>query len=270
MEQSVPHQMVSDLRRTRKYRELCEDTLYRAASWALMRHKTPKEALKAAKRKLHQVYGAYLNGIDFGKLEDWIDNLSSSSSQSSLRETCLRILDCQTSTAERVPILDSCFSDLFRETGEPTSILDLACGLNPFALPWMGVSPNMSYFAWDVDKRLISATNEFFIRTGRPPTAEFLDVLASPLDLRVDVVFLLKSLPFLEQQEKWFGARLLREANARFAVISFPARSIGGRDKGMVRHYERFMEKMTGELGLSVSKHVYPTETFYACNLDGR
>ena len=86
----------------------------------------------------------------------------------------------------------------------------------------------------------------------------------------MDVVFLLKSLPCLEQQEKGFGARLLREANARFAVISFPARSIGGRDKGMVRHYERFMKKMAGELGLSVSKHVYPTETFYACTLDGR
>ena len=270
MEQSVPHQIVSDLRRTRKYRELCEDTLYRAASWALIRHKTPKEALKAAKRKLHQVHGAYFNGIDFGKLEDWIDNLSSSSSQVSLRETCLRILDCHTSTAERVPILDSCFPDLFGETGEPTSILDLACGLNPFSLPWMGVSPDMSYFAWDVDKRLISATNDFFLRTGRAPTAEFRDVLASPLDLRVDVVFLLKSLPCLEQQEKGFGSRLLREANARYAVISFPARSIGGKDKGMVLHYERFMEKVTGGLGISVSKRVYPTEIFYACNLDGR
>ena len=166
MEQSVPHQIVNDLRRTRKYRELCEDTLYRAASWALMRHKTPKEALKAAKRKLHQVYGAYLNGIDFGKLEDWIDNLSSSSSQASLRETCLRILDCHTSTAERVPILDSCFSDLFRETGEPTSILDLACGLNPFALPWMGLSPNISYFAWDVDKRFDFSDERFFYSYG--------------------------------------------------------------------------------------------------------
>ncbi|HEV7786322.1 MAG TPA: 16S rRNA methyltransferase, partial [Thermoanaerobaculia bacterium] len=44
-----------------KYRDVSPETLARVASWASVRYRSDKEILKAAKRKLHQVYAAYLS-----------------------------------------------------------------------------------------------------------------------------------------------------------------------------------------------------------------
>ena len=161
--------------------------------------------------------------------------------------------------------MEDFYPALFREIGRPNIILDLACGLHPFALPWMGLAPETEYYAMDVDHRLISLANDFFVRMGRSPTAGCRDILVSPPDRKADVVFLLKSIPCLEQQEKGIGARLLRGLHARYAVVSFPVRTLGGRDKGMRRHYERLVTRMVDELGLPVHKMAYPTEIFYIC-----
>jgi len=42
-----------------KYRNVSPETLSRVAAWASVRYRSDKEILKAAKRKLHQVYAAY-------------------------------------------------------------------------------------------------------------------------------------------------------------------------------------------------------------------
>ena len=80
-------------------------------------------------------------------------------------------------------------------------------------------------------------------------------------------MFLFKTIPCLEQQEKGAGVRLLRSLRARCAVVSFPARTLGGRDKGMALHYDQFMAEMIRELGISMNKIPYPNEVFYVCRL---
>ena len=48
--------------------------------------------------------------------------------------------------------------------------------------------------------------------------------------------------------DKQAGERLLDAINARYLVISFPAKSLGGRDKGMVENYgERFTGLVKGK-----------------------
>lgn len=259
--------MAERLRRTPKYKHLSEDTLHRVADWAIARHKAPRDAIKAAKRKLHQVYGAYFDRVNFTLIEGLIHSLSPTATEDALRETCRKVLACHASTAERIAIMEDFFPALFREVGRPGSILDLACGLNPFALPWMGLGLETEYWALDVDGRLIAAINDFLAHIGRPPGASCRDLLVSPLDEDADVAFLLKTIPCLEQQERGAGLRLLRGLRARYAVVSFPGRSLGGRDKGMGQHYDRIMMGMAEELGAPVHKMAYPGETFYICQL---
>ena len=67
--------VVEHLRQSKKYRDLCDETLVRVADWALLRYPTLKAATKAAKRKLHQVYGAYVGTIDAGRLACLLDEL---------------------------------------------------------------------------------------------------------------------------------------------------------------------------------------------------
>ena len=267
MKDEVRREIVMRLRESSKYRDLSEDALRRIADWAAVRHQAPREAVKAAKRKLHQVYGAYLSPDGLSGVEALVRALPPSAPEEALRETCLKVLALHASTAERVPILGDFYGALFREIGRPGSILDLACGLSPFALPWMGLASETEYRAVDLDHRLISAVNDFLGRMGRPPTALCGDILTSPPEGRADVVFLLKAVPCLEQQEKGAGGRLLRGLRARWAVVSFPARTLGGRDRGMGQYYDRFMARTVGELGIAARKMEYPNEVFYVCDM---
>lgn len=267
MKDEVQQEIVQRLRESSKYRDLSEDALRRIADWAAIRHRTPREAVKAAKRKLHQVYGAYLSPDGLSRVEALVHTLPPSAPEAALRETCLQVLALHASTAERVPILGDLYGALFREIGRPDSIMDLACGLSPFALPWMGLAPETEYRAVDLDRRLISVVNDFLRRVGRPPTALCGDILTSLPEGRADVAFLLKAVPCLEQQEKGAGGRLLGGLRARWAVVSFPARTLGGRERGMEQHYDRFMARMAEEGGIVARKVAYPSEVFYVCEL---
>ena len=59
------------------------------------------------------------------------------------------------------------------------------------------------------------------------------------------------------------AACMLRRIDARFLVLSFPARSLGGHGKGMRRHYREEASRLASEFGGLVDEMAFPTETFY-------
>lgn len=256
-------EIVSALRGSRKYRFLCEDTLRRVAGWAGARHSSRREILRAAKRKLHQAYGAYLEGADPAEIEARVKALPSDLSEEELRAVCLDILRRHASTEERAPFMEEAYREILRRTGTPHAVLDLACGLNPFAFPWMGLPGEVTYHACDIDQRIVPAVNAFFDRLGVAHSAACADVLVSVPEVEADVALLLKTLPCLERQEKGAGAAVLREVRARYVVVSFPTQSLGGREKGMREHYREEMRRIEGELGAGAEEIEFPTETFY-------
>jgi 16S rRNA (guanine(1405)-N(7))-methyltransferase len=79
----------------------------------------------------------------------------------------------------------------------------------------------------------------------------------------VDVVFLFKVLPCLEQQEKGAGLRVLSSLSARYAIASFPTRSLGGFNKGMSENYGRYARSLAEELRAKVQEMEFASETFY-------
>ncbi len=261
-------EIVERLVQTRKYRHICKDTLERIARWSVDRYETSGQALKASKRKLHQVHGAYFDRVDFDKINDAVATLPAIPAEDLLRSTCSGILESHQSTAERMGFLAEFYPPIFDIVGQPTSILDLACGLNPFALPWMTLQQDVRYRAFDIDVRLIDTINGFFARLDRPPPAECLDVLGLLPDMDADLVLLLKSVPCLEQQEKGACERLLRELRYRYAAVSFPVETLSGRRKGMRGYYERFLNGVIGQLGLTAETLDFPTETVYVVRRD--
>jgi 16S rRNA (guanine(1405)-N(7))-methyltransferase len=255
--------IVAELRRTAKYRDLCEDTLIRIASWAEARYPAPKEAIKAAKRKLHQIHGAYLDRGRLDRIRRLVESLPQETSEGALRDACLPILRCHASTRERIAILEDAFPKLLDRVRPLEVILDLACGLMPFALPWMALSPTARYVPVDIDRSLIELINLFFQHVGHPQTATCRDILVSPPNIQADAVFLLKTLPCLEQQDKGSALRLLRRLRTRYALISFPTQSLCGHRKGMPHHYDAFMDGLVAELGVPAERFPYPPEIFY-------
>lgn len=261
---SVRDELVGRLRESRKYGGVCEDTLARAVDWALVRHARPSDALKAARRKLHQVHGAYFHGFDRRRLDRAIGLIESGgASEEVVRGACADVLGMHASTAERVGIAEEMYRDVFGCIGVPKSVADLACGLNPFFLPWMGLPAGTRYDASDIDSGVVLAVDRLIPVLRYVGGAESRDVLAAPPVDRPDVTLLLKTAPCLERQEPGSVVRLLRAIRSPFAVVSFPTKSLGGREKGMRRSYAKFMAEVTAELSVEVQKLEYDTEAVY-------
>jgi len=260
-------QVVAELRRTRRYGDLCADTLLRVATGSVARHASLREATKAAKRKLHQVHGAYIDQLDLKRMEQLVASLPQATDAAALKVICREILSCHASTRERVAFVEELYPALFALTGVPSSLADLACGLNPFALPWMRLPAGTRYYACDIDGRIVEAVNALFAHTGTQGIAECRDLLASPPEWDVDVALLLKTAPCLEQQETGATLNLLRGLSARHIVLSFPAQSLGGRGKGMRHTYGEMALRLAEALGTEAQRLDYPTETFFVLRL---
>ncbi len=238
--------IVRQVRRSRKYRHLCEATVARVAAWAISRSTSQKDALKRTKRKLHQVYAAYLQRWDFDRARAILDALPPGADEESLRSACRQIMMLHTSTRERLGLLETMYDSIFEITGPVESVLDIGCGLHPLSLPWMSPAP-LRYRAWDIDERMIELLNCFFAIAHLPREAACRDILAEMPTEPADVAFLMKTLPCLERQEVGSGLRVIRELPARFVVVSFPARSLSGRSKNMPQNYATAMEALLAQ-----------------------
>jgi 16S rRNA (guanine(1405)-N(7))-methyltransferase len=147
-------------------------------------------------------------------------------------------------------------------------VLDIACGLNPLAWPWMPYSNNTSYLAYDIYGDLIqfiTAVMELAQIRGR---AEQRDVVHEPPTTTADLALILKTLPCLEQIDKTAPARLLEQLQAHYLLVSFPARSLGGRQKGMVEHYESRFRQLIDGRDWKVQRFEFPGELAFLVETD--
>jgi 16S rRNA (guanine(1405)-N(7))-methyltransferase len=256
-------QIADELGNSRKYRWLCAQTRSRIAAWAAERSKSQKEAVKRAKRKLHQVYGAYLADWRPDEVAAALARLGRCCAGDELRAVCRDVLLQHASTRERLPFLDALYPRLWAITGVPARITDVGCGLHPFSIPWMALPPGCEYSAIEMDERLVTLLQDFFRLTGTSGRAAAGDALVRLPPEKADVAFMLKMLPCLEQQENGCTARLLRDVNADHVVVSFPARSLGGRDKGMPAHYTAVMEKTLRQCNWPAARFALGNELFF-------
>ncbi len=235
------HRGVSDLRQTvieglassPRYRHLTTGLLVRTAEWAVARHAKPAPALKAAKRKLHQVFGAYAVKLD--SLEGLLDALEAGDET---QDVCRRVLTRHHSTAERLPFMEEFHATIWSHCGTPRHILDLAAGLNAFSLPFSGLGPDVSYTAIEIDRRMVDAVRRFLDVTRRPGDCLWHDILdGCPLGT-ADVALVLKTLPCLERQKPGAAVDLMRRlGDIPDIVVSYPVRSLGGAMKNMPQTY---------------------------------
>jgi 16S rRNA (guanine(1405)-N(7))-methyltransferase len=249
----LPSIIAAELRQSAKYRDLCDQTIDRIAADAARRHAHPADAVKAAKRKLHQIFAAYSSQPSLRHLLRDVERLPMRLDDPVAFDAgAERLLGEHASTAERLAAKGKPYSDLWAITGIPATVLDLACGYHPFALPWMGLPATTQYQAFDIDKRLVGGVKLFLQKANQPGSAACGDLLVEAPKIQADVALLLKTLPVLEQQEKNAAVKVLRAIPARHIIVSFPLRTLGGRDVGMTETYERQMQRILSELRPSV------------------
>lgn len=232
-----------DVLRSPRYRWLAPRFAERIAAREAPKARTYADAVKRTKRRLHQVFGAY--GLDLHP-DDVARRLQDAKADGpdALRDTCRALMERHVSTRERLPVLDRFYAEIYAITGRPGTIIDVACGLGPLALGWIGVPPGGRYDALDVDRRIVEIAAACLAAYDVRGRAELRDVVADPPDQSADVAFLLKSVPCLDHQGEGSALRVLDTVRARHAVISFPTRSLAGSARGMAAHYRNRIKQL--------------------------
>ncbi|MGB9597802.1 MAG: hypothetical protein ACPL7B_16070, partial [Candidatus Poribacteria bacterium] len=159
------------------------------------------------------------------------------------KEKLIKILSLQSSTYERINILNDFYEQIFSIIEKPSSIIDHACGLNPLTYFWMKLNDNVKYQAYDIDSDLIWFLNSIFkLFELNNIEVKLGDVLLDEFGY-ADVVFMLKLLPILEQQKKGSSLSVIKKQKCKYLIVSFPIKSLSGNEKGMIKFYSNWFKK---------------------------
>ena len=253
--------LVAAVLKSAKYGNLAPELIRDIGARELANRRNLDEAIKATKRKLHQIGGAYTVGSrDYAR---WLEQLRiavESGQRSKLLACCKQMMSYHTSTKERLPILERFYAETLAGIPPPRTVLDLACGLNPLALPWMPLAEHAAYYAYDIYHDMAEFLNEFLTLTRTAGRAEARDVLRHPPEQAADLALLLKAIPCLEQIDAAAVYRLLEYVNARHMLVSFPVRSLGGKSKGMSENYEARFTALVAGKPWKITRFAFATE----------
>lgn len=255
-------EIVDRVRRSSRYRDVDGTLVARLAAEELPKARNLDDAVKRVKRRLHQAVGAFRSGRAATSVVWPADD------PVALREACLTAMRGHASTRERLPHLDAFYAGVWEVTGLPGHLLDLGCGLNPLALPWMGIG-GAAYHAIDVDAAALGVAGGFLEAVGQPHVAEVRDLVVDVPEAPADVALLLKLVTTLDRQDGDAADRLLRRLRAGRAVVSFAARSLGGRGSHE-RTYRARLDRLVHESGRvrDVTEASVPGELVFVLELE--
>lgn len=258
------NQLIAAVLASSKYCNICPEIIERIGSAELSKRYSFKEAVKATKNKLHQIGGAYLDSQP--AYEEWeirLKELENSKDRNAWRSACKSMMQFHSSTRERLESIDHFYSQILEGIPRVDKVLDLACGLHPLGMPWMNLPEGVEYTAGDIYSDMMDFLSHFMHYFPVHATCLATDVLNHDFSQEYDLVYLLKSVPCLEQIDKNAGAWLLENVTASHIIVSFPAHSLGGRSKGMVMNYEkRFTQLLTGK-PWKVRRYEFPSELVF-------
>lgn len=252
--------LVTAVKQSKKYADTHEDTIRELAQDALHRYKKPKQALKAVRQRLHSIMAPYLGDPDYEAAAARLTAVFATQDTTQIKNTCREILQDHLSTQERLPILDDFYREIFRVTGKPTSLLDIACGLNPLAFPWMDLPTTTAFYAYDIHEPRIAFINHYFTLQGLPPLAKVQDVALQFPQEAADLALFLKEMPRFSRNYGDLGRPFLEALQVRWLVLSFPEVSTHG-GRNLVNRYRDFTYQL-------IAGHNWPiTELLFAGEL---
>ena len=248
--------MREKLLHSKNYQCVCPDAVRRIYAECQQKYKKPKAAEKAAREQLHGLTGAFLTRDESAAcMKDMLIWATGGRNDADLE----RALTRHASTRERLPLsaMDALYARIFKTTGRPESVLDLACGLNPlylihrFGCRVVGV---------DISKSCVDLI----------PEGIWGDLLCENAIPRepFHIALLFKILPLLERQRAGAAMDVMRAVNAKYLVASFPTRTMGGRNVGMEAHYSEWMEAHLPENRAVAARFATENELFYILEED--
>jgi 16S rRNA (guanine(1405)-N(7))-methyltransferase len=252
MKQAVsvdPAVLAQPILASRKYRDLNlpPETVIDLIQRALDNGLKPAQAVDDARDKLHNIIAPYLGDPDYAQTSEQLTGNSTFSDALDMKTFCLKMLESHASTKERIPVLDDFYRQIFSITGTPHSILDLACAMHPFSLPWMNLLANCTYAAYDLHQPRVDLLNQFFSTAKFNAQAYYGDILLNPPSNTADVAFFFKEAHRFEQRQRGCNRAFWQTLNVRWLVVSLPASNLSGRFDLAERQRKLVSETLSGQ-----------------------
>ena len=255
---------INEVRRGKKYQSIDSSLVRTIVANEMTKGRRESEIIKEARSKLHQVAAAYQEkGIPYTRYAAEMAALPTDIHDPMVPQFLYQVMAAHNSTMERLPILEQIFAQTFAHLPPLQSILDIACGLNPLAFPWMGVSSSVKYFACDIYTDMVEFLNKYFQHFNLNGQAFLCNLIDTIPSQPVDLAILLKTIPCLEQVDKTIGTRLLQNINARYLLVSFPAQSLGGRRKGMPDFYAAHFAELCSDQPWEIQEWRFDSELVF-------
>lgn len=223
--------LIDSVHNSHKYRDLGlpDAFLLDLINQNLSNSKNFSELKDNFRKSLHNVIAPYLEDIDYQaeimNLESGLDDLSS---EGALKNYCLKMMAKHASTRERIPHIQPFFDAIQAVIGEPESVLDLACALDPLCLPWIRLASKASFKAYDLNKPRIHYLQSFFNLAGIKAEAIQQDILLNPPPDQADCAFFLKEAHRLEKRQPGSTRILIENTKVRTFILSLPAFDLKG------------------------------------------
>lgn len=242
--------IVKEIMESNKYGAISPVTINRLIDETIPKFKKEKDVVKYVKKNLHIIWGAFFN--NFNSFEKEIENAED-------------LLQIHKSTEERTSFVKEFYKEIFNNI--PISIkkvADYGCGLNPINIPSMNLPKGTEYYAYDIYVPEIEFLNEYAKENFQDINFKAIvkDIFEEDSN-EYDVVFLLKILPVLEEQRKGSSREVLSKLNVKYFVVSFPLKSLGGRNVGMESFYTKSFESILLDVKYDFKKIMFENEVVY-------
>ena len=235
------------VRGLKKYAPLCDDTIRHAVSEEAAVSKS-RDLEARVRKKLHRIASFYLRGPE-RTFREKLRCAFESADPAQIEAVCREVLASHASSRERLDHLAETYDVLFRATGVPGVIFDLAAAVHPFALRWMKLPAAVRYHAFELNRDIVDLINFYFSLEGINGAAHLQDLLVTPPVGAADLALFLKTYHCVEKIKRGSGWKILSSVKASCIAVSFPVANLHGRPRAFTAAYRPYIADRCRELG---------------------
>ena len=224
-----------------------------------------KQLIKDIRKELHLSYASFQTKKKT-KRREYLEMLKKNVDE----ELTKKLLLITLSTKERLNDYKKLYKQIFKITGKPRKIIDLACGLNPVSYPYMNLE-KLHYEAYDIDIEDINFLNDYF-KIMRPQglkgKAEILSLQNSKKISNLpsaDIIFLFKIIDILDKRNSNHktSEQLIKQLipKTKFIIASFATRTLTRRKMNFPKR--KWFELMLDRNHLSFKTIETDNEIYY-------
>ncbi|MCL2285022.1 MAG: hypothetical protein FWC32_01500 [Firmicutes bacterium] len=256
------NKMVEKILKMSKYKEVSipPETLQSVIEMSLPLSKNIAELEKRVREKIHNIVALYLGEMDYEKAVDEFRQVKNNCQL--LKEFSARALMAHASTKERGQELAEFYQVLFSRIGNMQSIADLACGLHPLGLPFMGLPSDTAYYAYDLNKARADFINIFITEQGYSGGCFHEDILTNPPPEEFDAAFFFKEAHRFEKREPGVLPNFFDSVKAHKIVVSVPLQSFGTHCE-IYKKYEKIFCEYAEKRNLHLENFFHGNEVFF-------